>query len=585
MATRRVSNILNHINPQYEGIQNQHTSSPTSIFEQGLGKNAANYSPLTPLSFLVRAAQVFPNRIAWVNGDQKATYTLFYERVRRLASALSKIGVKDQDTVAMIAANTNHTFEAHFGVPMLGAILNANNVMLDSDTLSYIVQHGEAKVLIYDREFAPSVRKALQKLTHKPIVIRIDDPVFLKQQKEKGIALPPHASDLHELEYEEFISTGDPHFQFQMPSDEWNAIALNYTSGTTGRPKGVVYHHRGAYLNALGNLIAFPMKSFSVFLWTLPMFHCNGWCFPWSIVASGSTSICLRKVVPNIIWDSLVRHKVTHFCAAPVVLTMLLNAPENERKKFNHKIQIMTAGQSPPAVVIEQMEALGFVVSHAYGLTEVYGPACICDWQPEWSELSKDDKSKLKSRQGVCYSVMDAMSVVDPLTLKTVSTDPLQLGEIMFRGNTVMKGYLKDSKATNEAFAGGWFHSGDLSILHPDQYVEIKDRSKDIIISGGENISTVEVEGVIYRHPAVLEAAVVSRPDVKYGETPCAFVTLKSDDKSQQTTEHDIIKWCRQHMAGFKCPKTVIFGPLPKTATGKMQKFVLRQQAKQLGST
>jgi len=538
-----------------------------SAYDTGLDRNPANYVPLSPLGFIARAAAIYPNRAAVVHGTRRYSWKQSYERCRRLASALQRRGIGKGDTVAVMAANTPEAFEAHFGVPMAGAVLNALNIRLDAATIAFILEHGEAKALITDREFAPVIEKALAATKQRPLVIDIDD------------ALAPPGTLLGEMDYEKFLATGDPAFEWQGPGDEWDAIALNYTSGTTGNPKGVVYHHRGAYLNALGNVLVWNMPTHPVYLWTLPMFHCNGWCFPWTVTALAGTHVCLRRVEAGAIYAAIAEHGVTHLCGAPIVMNLLLNAPSQLRRGFGRRIAMMTAGAAPPSAVIEGMEKLGFAITHVYGLTEVYGPAVVCAWHDEWNALPASEKAALKSRQGVNYPVLEGLMVADPRTLAPAPCDGATMGEVFMRGNIVMKGYLKNAKATAEAFAGGWFHTGDLGVAHRDGYIELKDRSKDIIISGGENISTIEVEGVLYRHPAVMEAAVVARPDEKWGETPCAFVTLKTDAAA---SADDIIAFCRAHMAGFKVPKMVVFGPLPKTSTGKIQKFVLREQARTL---
>ena len=541
-------------------------NTSTNPCEEGLDKNAANYVPLTPIGFLVRSAAVYPNRLAVVHGERRYSWREALERCRRLASALVARGVGRGDTVAVMAPNIPEAFEAHFGVPMAGAVLNALNIRLDPDTIAFILRHGEAKVLITDSEFAPVVALALAQLDQKPIVIDIAD------------AVGPGGERLGEIDYEDFLATGDPAFPEVTPEDEWEAIALNYTSGTTGNPKGVVYHHRGAYLNALGNVLVWGMRQHPVYLWTLPMFHCNGWCFPWTITAMAGTHVCLRRVEAAAIYEAIAREGVTHLCGAPVVMNMLLNAGPELRGSLDRRIEMMTAGAPPPAAVIEGMEALGFHITHVYGLTEVYGPAVVCAWHDEWDALPAAERARLKARQGVTYPVLEELTVADPVTLQPVAPDGATMGEVLVRGNVVMKGYLKNPRATEEAFAGGWFHSGDLGVMHADGYIELKDRSKDIIISGGENISTIEVEDVLYRHPAVLEAAVVARPDPMWGETPCAFVTLKPDAAA---TAEEIIAFCRDHLARFKAPRTVIFGTLPKTSTGKIQKFALRERAKE----
>ncbi len=531
-------------------------------YETDLDRTPANYQPLSPLSFLARSADVYPDHIAIVHGELNRNYADFYSRSRRLASALAKRGIKRGDTVAVMAPNLPEVLEAHFGVPMCGAVLNALNVRLDAATVAFILDHGEAKVLITDREFSAVVAEALTKVAHKPLVIDIDDPTY------QGGKL------LGEMDYEAFLATGDADYAWSLPEDEWQAISLNYTSGTTGNPKGVVYHHRGAYLNAIGNTMEFSMGQKPVYLWTLPMFHCNGWCFPWSVTAMGGTNICLRRVDPTAIYKAMTRHGVTHFNGAPVVLNMLINAPEEVKKGLKPGIHVGVAGAAPPAAIIAGMEKLGFQVTHLYGLTESYGPAVVCAWHDQWDALPLEERARLKARQGVRYQVLEGLSVRDPETMEPVPADGKTMGEIMMRGNIVMKGYLKNPKATREALAGGWFHSGDLAVMHPDHYAEIKDRSKDIIISGGENISTIEVESVLYRHPAILEAAVVAKPDEKWGETPCAVVNLKP---GMQATAEEIIAFCRQNMAGYKCPRSVVFSELPKTSTGKIQKFALRE--------
>ena len=534
-------------------------------YRTGLDRNPANHTALSPLSFLARAAEVYPRRAAVIHGERRLTWAQTYERCRRLASALARRGIGVGDTVAVMAPNVPAMFEAHYGVPMTGAVLNTLNTRLDAETIAFMLAHGEAKVLITDREYSVTIAKALRQIEHKPVVIDIDD-------------LGAGGELVGEAEYENFIGDGDPEFDWRLPDDEWDAIALSYTSGTTGNPKGVVTHHRGAYLNAVGNIVTWAMPHFPVYLWTLPMFHCNGWCFPWTLAALAGTSVCLRRVEAAPIFDMIRRHRVTHFCGAPVVHNMLINAPVELRWGIDHKVSAMVAGAAPPQTVIEGMERMGVDLTHVYGLTEVYGPASVCAKHPEWDGLPPDQRAELNGRQGVRYVLQEAMDVLDPKTLKPVPRDGKTMGEIFFRGNITMKGYLKNPKATEEAFEGGWFHTGDLAVMYPDGYARIRDRSKDIIISGGENISTIEVEDVLYRHPQVLEAAVVARPDEKWGETPCAFVTLKSG--APAVAEQDIIDFCRERLAGFKCPRKVVFGPLPKTSTGKIQKNVLREQAK-----
>lgn len=533
----------------------------------GLDQNSANYATLSPLSFIARTAAVYPNRTAVVHKQVRRNWAETYSRCRRLASALTRRGIGKGDTVAVMAPNLPEVFEAHFGVPMVGAVLNALNIRLDAEAIAFILQHGEAKVVIVDREFSEVISRAIKIARINPIVIDIDDPSF------EGGEL------IGECDYEAFLETGDPEFEWQLPDDEWDAITLNYTSGTTGDPKGVVYHHRGAYLNAVSNIVSWNMGDQPVYLWTLPMFHCNGWCFPWTIAAAAGVSVCLRHVRADDIYQLIKDEKVNHFCGAPIVLNMLNNAPDELKAGIEHQVKVMTAGAAPPASVIEGMEAMGFSVTHVYGLTETYGPCVVCAWHDEWDEKSASERARLKSRQGVKVPMLEGLMVANPETLEPVPQDGETIGEIFMRGNLVMKGYLKNPSTTEKAFDGGWFHSGDLAVWHPDGYVEIKDRSKDIIISGGENISSIEVEDVLYRHPDVMEAAVVAQKDEKWGEIPCAFVTLKSG--AADVTEADIIQFCRDNMAHFKAPKRVVFCDLPKTSTGKIQKYVLRSQANQ----
>jgi fatty-acyl-CoA synthase len=533
-------------------------------------QTAANHVALSPLSFLPRTAGIYPERAAVVHGARRITWREAYTRCRRLASALAARGIGKGDAVAVMAPNVPAMFEAHFAVPMLGAVLNALNIRLDAETIAYILTHGEARALITDCEFSSTVAKALALLPQgeRPLVIDIDDPLGTAGER------------LGEIEYEAFLDAGDPDFEWTLPDDEWDAIALNYTSGTTAQPKGVIYHHRGAYLNALGNVLVWGMPQHPVYLWTLPMFHCNGWCFPWTVTALAGTHVCLRRIEAGSILSAIAEHGVTHLCGAPIIMGLILNAPADLRERIGgRRVRMMTAAAPPPAAVIEGMERLGFDITHVYGLTEVYGPVTVCAWHEEWDGLPAEEKARIKSRQGVAYPVLEGLMVADPGTLAPVPKDAATMGEIFMRGNVVMKGYFKNRKATDEAFAGGWFHTGDLGVCHPDGYIELKDRAKDIIISGGENISTVEIESVLYSHPAVLEAAVVARPDEKWGETPCAFVTLKP---GVAATAEEIITFCRANMAHFKAPRTVVFGALPKTSTGKMQKFVLRERAKQL---
>lgn len=536
-------------------------------FETDLDKNPANYVPLTPLSFLARAAAVFPSRTSVIHGDQRFTWAETRDRCHRLASALSKHGITKGDTVTVMAPNVPPSFEATFGVPMTGAVLNALNIRLDASTIAFILNHGEAKALITDTEFAPVIKQALAEIGREILVIDYADPTI------KG------GERLGSIEYEDFLAGGDREFQAIMPNSEWDALSLNYTSGTTGNPKGVVYHHRGAYLNAIGNSTVWGMKKHPIYLWTLPMFHCNGWCFPWTVTMLGGTHVCLRRVEAKPINDAIADHKISHMCGAPVIMNMLLNATDDAQREWDHPLAMMTAGAAPPASVIEGMEAKGVAITHVYGLTEVYGPVTVCEWHDEWNELSVAEQANLKSRQGVRYPVLEGLVVANPETLEPVPNDGETMGEVMMRGNVVMKGYLKNETATEEAFKGGWFHTGDLGVMHPSGYIELKDRSKDIIISGGENISTIEVESVLFRHSAVLEAAVVARPDDQWGETPCAFVTLKPGASADGA---ELIAFCRDNMAHFKAPKTVVFGDLPKTSTGKVQKFTLRDKARAL---
>ena len=540
-----------------------------NIFESGLAANAANHVPLSPVSFLRRAALVYPEKTAIIHGTRRYCYREFHERSCRLASALAGRGLGKGDCVAIMAANTPEMLEAHYAVPMLGGVLNSLNIRLDAATIGFILKHGEAKVLIVDREFSATAREALAGVGRNLLVIDIEDPL------EEG------AGSIGETDYESFLAEGSTDFDAGQPEDEWQALSLLYTSGTTGDPKGCVYHHRGAFLNALGNLITVGLAPTSVYLWTLPMFHCDGWTFTWAVTAACGTHVCLRKVDPALIYPMIAEHGVTHMCGAPIVLTLLANAPENVKTRFQQRVLCATGGAAPPSAVIEAMEACGFEVLHLYGLTETYGPAMLCAWQDEWNDLGLEARSAKMARQGVRYVTLEQASVRDSETLEEVPADAETLGEIMTRGNTVMKGYLKNEAATDRAFAGGWFHSGDLAVRHPDGYIEVKDRSKDIIISGGENISSLEVEEVLYRHPKVLEAAVVARPDEKWGETPCAFVTLK---EGATATQEEIIAFCRENMAHFKAPKTVLFEVLPKTSTGKIQKFELRKRAEELST-
>ncbi|MCX7961679.1 MAG: acyl-CoA synthetase [Burkholderiales bacterium] len=541
-------------------------TAATSPYDRDLDRNPANYVPLTPLGFIERTAAVYPKRTAVIHGARRYTWAETYARCRRLASALAARGIGRGDTVAVMLANTPEMYECHFGVPMTGAVLNTLNTRLDADAIAFMLNHGEAKVLITDREFSPTIEKALAKAKSRPFVVDVDDPEYRGEGRRLG-----------DIEYEAFLASGDPQYAWRWPEDEWDAIALNYTSGTTGDPKGVVYHHRGAYLNAICNIVTWGMPQHSVYLWTLPMFHCNGWCFPWTMAANAGTNVCLRKVEARAIFDAIRAYRVTHYCGAPIVHTTLINAPEELKRGIAHKVHAMVAAAAPPAAMIEGMERMGFDLTHVYGLTEVYGPATVCAKHEEWAALDISERARLNGRQGVRYLMEEGLAVMDPETMTPVPADGETMGEIMFRGNITMKGYLKNPAATQKAFAGGWFHSGDLAVVHPDGYVKIKDRSKDIIISGGENISSIEVEDVLYRHPAVLAAAVVAKPDPKWGETPCAYVELKP---GASATEEEIIAFCREHLAHFKAPRAVVFGELPKTSTGKIQKFILRQRAK-----
>jgi fatty-acyl-CoA synthase len=536
--------------------------------ELDLERRPANHAPLTPLSFLAWAAHVYPGKPAVLHGDRAFTYAELHARCRRLASALAGRGIGRGDAVAVMAPNVPAMLEAHYGVPMAGAVLNALNYRLDARTIAFILEHGEAKLLITDREFSPVVEQALALLGRAIPVIDIDDPLH------EGGRL------LGEKDYEAFLAEGDPGSPWGPPEDEWQAICLLYTSGTTGDPKGVVYHHRGAYLNALGNALTFGLSPRTVYLWTLPMFHCSGWTYTWAVTAVGGTHVCLRRVDPALIFPAIARHGVTHMCGAPIVMTMLIHAPAEVKQRFAHTVEIATGGAAPPSTVIAAMEAMGFRVTHLYGLTETYGPATFCAWQEAWQDLPLDERASRMARQGVGYPTAAGLMVADPGTLAPVPRDGATLGEVMLRGNTVMKGYLKNPRATEAALAGGWLHTGDLAVWHPDGYIEIKDRSKDVIISGGENISSLEVEEALYKHPAVMEAAVVARPDATWGETPCAFVTLKP---GASATAEAIIAFLRDAIAHYKVPRHVVFGPLPKTSTGKIQKFVLRERARETG--
>ena len=539
-----------------------------SPYDTDLDRVDANYQPLTPLTFLKRAAAVYPRKTAIIHGDWRIDYEEFYGRCRRLADVLQRRGVGRGDTVSVMGANVPALLEAHYGAPMIGAIINALNVRLDAATIAFILDHGEARVLLTDRAFSPTVKAALALAKSRPLVIDIDDPMA------DGGEL------LGESDYESFIAAGDPAFEWRYPADEWDAIALNYTSGTTGNPKGVVYHHRGAYLNSLGSAISFGFDQDTVYLWTLPMFHCNGWTNTWGLSAACATHVCLRQVEPAEVFALIEQHKVTEMSGAPIVLNMLMHAPDAVKRKFTHgPIKILTGGAAPPSAILAGMQAMGFDVLHGYGLTESFGPSTACFWQDEWDGLSFDEQVGKIARQGVNVATLEDQRVIDPETMTDVPADGETIGEIALRGNTIMKGYLKNPTATGEAFEGGWFHTGDLAVLHGDGYAEIKDRAKDIIISGGENISSLEVEDVLYGHPEIMEAAVVARPDEKWGETPCAFVTLVTE---AALNDQDVVDYCRDNLAHYKCPKTIVFGPLPKTSTGKIQKFVLRERAREM---
>ncbi|MBV8658768.1 MAG: acyl-CoA synthetase [Burkholderiales bacterium] len=540
------------------------------MYNTGLDQNAANYVAMTPLDFIERAATVYGERTAIVHGALRQNWRDTYARCRQLASALAQRGIRRGDTVAVMLPNTPPMVEAHFGVPMCGAVLNTLNTRLDADAIAFMLDHGEAKAIIVDREFSPTIKAALERCTAKPIVIDAFDAEYTGTNPALG-----------SLEYEALLTEGDPAYAWVPPQDEWDAIALNYTSGTTGNPKGVVYHHRGAYINAINNIVEWDMPKHTVYLWALPLFHCNGWCLAWSLAARAGVNVCLRRVDAKQIFDLIRQEKVTHYCGAPIVHGMLANSPAEWKQGINHKVSALVGGAAPSEALLDGMERMGFELTQIYGLTEVYGPASVCVKQESWNALPLAERARLNARQGVRYPFQAGFDVMDPTTMQPVPHDGETMGEIMFRGNICMKGYLKNEKATQEAFAGGWFHSGDLAVIDPDGYVKIKDRSKDIIISGGENISSIEVEEVLYKHPAVLVAAVVARNDEKWGETPCAFVELKP---GETVTSEELIAHCRQHLAGYKLPKTVVFGDLPKTATGKIQKYELRKRAEALNS-
>ena len=537
-------------------------------FNKNLERNPANYQPLTPLTFLERAASVYPEQTAIIHGNLRRNYREFYQRSRQLASALAKQGLIRGDAVSVMLPNCPTMLEAHYGVPMCGAVLHSMNTRLDPAVIAFQLDHVESKVLITDREFSATIKEALSLCKVKPIVIDVDDLEF-----------PQTGELLGELNYETFVANGNPDFEWLMPLDEWDAITINYTSGTTGDPKGVVYHHRGAYLLAQGNALTASMQKHATYLWTLPMFHCNGWCFPWTMSAIAGTHVCLRWVRPKPMWDAIADHGVTHLCGAPIVMSTLLTTPESDKRHLPHQVEFMTAAAPPPEKVLADMKTAGFNVTHLYGLTETYGPAVVNEWQSYWNVKDAQEQAALKARQGVRYLPLEGLTVLDPETMAPVPADGKTIGEVMFKGNVVMKGYFKNKSASDDAFAGGWFHSGDLGVIYPDGYIQLKDRSKDIIISGGENISSIEIEDVLYKHPSVSTAAVVAKTDDKWGETPCAFVELI---EGMNATSEELEKWCKQHMASFKTPRTFVFESIPKTSTGKIQKFVLRERTKDL---
>ena len=545
----------------------------TNPYALDLDKNAANYQPLTPLSYLERAAKVFPDHVAIIHGASRTTYREFWRRSLKLASALARKGIGKGDTVSVMLSNTPPMLEAHFGVPMVKAVLHSLNTRLDAAIVAFQLDHAETKVLIVDREFSGVVKEALALTTVKPLVIDYDDPEY------GGDAPYPKGERIGDSDYEDFVSSGDEDFAWSMPDDEWDAIALNYTSGTTGNPKGVVYHHRGAALMAYANTIHAGMGRHPVYLWTLPMFHCNGWCFPWTLAVTGGTHVCLRWVRARAMYDAIADHGVTHLCGAPIVMSTLINAPDEDKRTFPQTVTFNTAAAPPPEAVLSGMADAGFAVTHLYGLTETYGPAVVNEWHEDWNQLERQARTARKARQGVRYAALEDLTVMNPETMEKTPADGTTIGEVMFRGNIVMKGYLKNKAASDEAFGGGWFHSGDLGVMHPDGYIQLKDRSKDIIISGGENISSIEVEDALYKHPAVASCGVVARADDKWGETPIAYVELKP---GRSATEEEIIAHCRTLLARFKCPRTVIFAEIPKTSTGKIQKFRLREMAREL---